>query len=97
MVTIDSNACNVLKDIHEKLQLIRVDMKNMSTQMNNLFKRVESTKNLQVKQSSKSGYYNDNYRNCQWAVPSKNHQHDHHQGHNDIDDPNNGEHSNNYR
>jgi len=56
----------------------------------------ESIETLQLKQYSKSEHFNNNYRNCQRPVPRKNHQHNHHQGYNDFDDPNDSEYSSNY-
>ena len=94
--TIDPNSSNVIRDIQEQLQLMRAEMSNMSNQMNNLSRRVESIETLQLKQSSKSEHFNNNCRNHQRLVSCKNHQHNHHQGYNDFDDPNDSEYSSNY-
>jgi septation ring formation regulator EzrA len=85
----DPNTSNVLRDIQEQLQLMRADMNNIS-------ERLKSIKTLQTKQSNENEIYNDNHRNRQRLVPRKNHQHDHHQGHNEFDDPNNIKYFNNY-
>jgi hypothetical protein len=37
IATMNSNSSNVLRDIQEQLQLMRMEMSNMSNQMNNLF------------------------------------------------------------
>jgi hypothetical protein len=92
----DPNTSNVLRDIQEQLQLMRADMNNMSTHMNNISERLKSIKTLQTKQSNENEIYNNNHSNRQRPVPRKNHQHDHHQGHNEFDDLNNIKYLNNY-
>jgi hypothetical protein len=54
------NTSDALRDIQEQSQLMQADVNNMSTQMNNLSKRVEFIKTLQTKQASEREHSNDN-------------------------------------
>ena len=58
--TMDPDSDNVLRDIQEQLHLMRTKVSNMSNQINNLSRRMESIKTLQIRQSSESEYSNEN-------------------------------------
>ena len=60
IATMDPSSSNVLKDIHEQLKLMQMDVSNMSNQVNNLSGRMESIETLRVRQSSGSEHSNDN-------------------------------------
>jgi len=99
IANMDLNSSNALRDIQKQLQLMLIEMNNMTNQMNNLSGKVEFIETLQIRQSSESEHSNDHHRNLQRPIPRSDCQHNQHQGprncqynrnqgHHDYDDPN---------
>ena len=78
IATMDPDSNNILRDIQEQLHLMRTEVGNMSNQVNNLSRRMESIETLRVRQSSGSEHSNDNPRNPQRPIHRRNHHHNPH-------------------